>query len=198
MPRTKEQYEAIRTEKRQLILDIALKLFAENGYASTSIDKIAKEAAISKGLMYNYFKSKEELLQKIWDELMTEFENMIDPNHDGEITDSEAEDFIDKLFEHLQTKRHIYKFFFQLSFQPKVVEFLHTVYNPDKARQQQNLIIAYFSKKLPYKDMKVNYFTTLVFFKGLSMVTTYTEHSFDNDFLEQYKQGLKSIFFPKC
>ena len=40
----------------------ALRLFAENGYTETSIDKIAKQAGVSKGLTYTHFKNKEELL----------------------------------------------------------------------------------------------------------------------------------------
>ncbi|MDR1542801.1 MAG: TetR/AcrR family transcriptional regulator, partial [Prevotellaceae bacterium] len=73
MPRTQVQYEKIRNEKRQLIKQTALSLFAENGYETTSISEIAKKAGISKGLMYNYFTSKEELLQIIWDDLVREF-----------------------------------------------------------------------------------------------------------------------------
>lgn len=65
MPRTKKQFEKIRNEKIELIKNSALKLFAENGYHSTSISKIAKSAKISKGLIYNYFESKESLLHDI-------------------------------------------------------------------------------------------------------------------------------------
>ncbi len=61
-PRTKEQFEEIRKESRKQILDAALELFAENGYHATSISQIALKAKISKGLMYNYFKNKEDLL----------------------------------------------------------------------------------------------------------------------------------------
>ncbi len=47
------------------ITDSALVLFAEKGFYSTTINDIALKAGISKGLMYNYFKSKEELLDAI-------------------------------------------------------------------------------------------------------------------------------------
>lgn len=46
-------------------MDVALELFGTYGYHSTSISKIAREAGISKGLMYNYFESKEDLLYGI-------------------------------------------------------------------------------------------------------------------------------------
>ena len=55
-PRTEEQYKEIRQEKRQLIMNTALELFALHGYESTTINQIAKNANISKGLLYNYLK----------------------------------------------------------------------------------------------------------------------------------------------
>lgn len=47
---------------KEKILLSALTLFAKNGYTETSIDKIAKQAGVSKGLTYTHFKNKEELL----------------------------------------------------------------------------------------------------------------------------------------
>jgi len=63
-PRTADQFEGIRKDKRKLILDSALIVFAKKGYHSASIANIANEAGISKGLIYNYFKSKEEILKE--------------------------------------------------------------------------------------------------------------------------------------
>jgi len=48
-----------------VIMQSALELFGHNGYHSTSISKIAQEAGVSKGLIYNYFESKEDLLKRI-------------------------------------------------------------------------------------------------------------------------------------
>ncbi|HHC80661.1 MAG TPA: TetR/AcrR family transcriptional regulator [Flavobacteriia bacterium] len=64
-PRTNEQFEQIRAESKTKILVAALELFAIDGYHNTSISKIAKHAGISKGLMYNYFASKEQLLKEV-------------------------------------------------------------------------------------------------------------------------------------
>jgi AcrR family transcriptional regulator len=64
-PRNKFENELIREERRKSILDVALKLFANKGYESTSIAQIAKEAGISKGLIYTYFESKEALLKSL-------------------------------------------------------------------------------------------------------------------------------------
>lgn len=50
---------------RDKILDAAEALFAEGGFHQTSVDQIARKAGVSKGLTYNYFGSKEELLVAI-------------------------------------------------------------------------------------------------------------------------------------
>jgi len=49
-------------EKRQLILDKAASLFAQQGFAGTSISSIAQFCGASKSLLYHYYQSKEALL----------------------------------------------------------------------------------------------------------------------------------------
>lgn len=50
------------TNQKERIVQTALKLFAERGFASTPVSLIARKARVSQGLMYNFFKSKDELL----------------------------------------------------------------------------------------------------------------------------------------
>jgi AcrR family transcriptional regulator len=195
MPRTKEQNEAIRAERRQLIMDNALKLFANKGYEATSISDIAKAAKISKGLMYNYFDSKENVLQSLWDELSYKFSQMIDPNQDGEVTQREAENFIDSLFDMLINGQEEMKLYLQISFQPEVIGFITQKYDSKKALERQGLIVRHFAEKLPIENPENAYLTMLFFFKGLTLVLPFSESIFDAETLENYKNFLKSIFF---
>ncbi|MEH6577130.1 MAG: TetR/AcrR family transcriptional regulator [Amphritea sp.] len=48
-------------EKRSLILAAAEKLFTENGFQSTSMDQVAKQAGVSKQTVYSHFGNKDEL-----------------------------------------------------------------------------------------------------------------------------------------
>lgn len=48
--------------KQQKILETAIKLFAEKGYANTSTSEIAKEAGVAEGTVFRYYKTKETLL----------------------------------------------------------------------------------------------------------------------------------------
>jgi len=49
-------------ERRQQIVNAAVKLFSEQGYYSTTIQNIAREAGISVGLIYQYFRDKDDVL----------------------------------------------------------------------------------------------------------------------------------------
>lgn len=55
-------------ERRQEILDTAMKVFYKKGYEKTSISDIAKEMDVAQGLCYRYFSSKEELFDAALDE----------------------------------------------------------------------------------------------------------------------------------
>lgn len=64
-PKTSEQFEEIRRRSQENIEAAAFELFSQRGYANTSISQIAKKAGVSKGLLYNYYDSKVELLLRI-------------------------------------------------------------------------------------------------------------------------------------
>jgi AcrR family transcriptional regulator len=53
------------TEKEKVIIKSGMKLFAQKGFSSTSIQEIATESGISKGAFYLHFKSKDDLLLAI-------------------------------------------------------------------------------------------------------------------------------------
>ena len=49
----------------------AVELFARQGYAATSVQQIVEAAGVTKGAMYHYFESKDDLLFGIYDRLLT-------------------------------------------------------------------------------------------------------------------------------
>jgi AcrR family transcriptional regulator len=59
-------------QTRQVILDTALRLFQERGYAETTMRAIAKEAGVAVGNAYYYFDSKEHLIQGFYDRSQAE------------------------------------------------------------------------------------------------------------------------------
>jgi AcrR family transcriptional regulator len=55
-------------EKRRLILDAAVRIFARKGYHGSRVGDIAEEAGIAHGLLYHYFPSKEQVLATVFRE----------------------------------------------------------------------------------------------------------------------------------
>lgn len=55
--------------KREQIVQAAIKVFLENGYAGTSMNRVAAEADVIKATIYSHFKDKEELFAAIIEEV---------------------------------------------------------------------------------------------------------------------------------
>ena len=55
-------------EKRRLILDAAVRVFAHKGFHTSRVGDIAEEAGVAHGLLYHYFASKDEVLETIFRE----------------------------------------------------------------------------------------------------------------------------------
>ncbi|MDH4125369.1 MAG: TetR/AcrR family transcriptional regulator [Gammaproteobacteria bacterium] len=59
------RFQRRKEDRPQEITAAALAAFAKNGYAATRVDDVAKRAGVSKGLLYLYFKTKEELFKSV-------------------------------------------------------------------------------------------------------------------------------------
>lgn len=57
----KATFKQIPEEKRERVLREAARLFAERGFSATDVAELARRARVSKGSLYNYFESKEDL-----------------------------------------------------------------------------------------------------------------------------------------
>ncbi|GAB3064848.1 TetR/AcrR family transcriptional regulator [Virgibacillus ainsalahensis] len=59
--------------KYNQIIEAAVQVFAENGYHSSQVSKIAKKAKVADGTIYLYFKNKEDILISVFEEKMGQF-----------------------------------------------------------------------------------------------------------------------------
>ena len=59
------RFQRRKEERPAEITQAALEAFAEHGYAATRVDDVARRAGVSKGLLYLYFKTKEELFKAV-------------------------------------------------------------------------------------------------------------------------------------
>jgi AcrR family transcriptional regulator len=59
---------SLTTDKRRLLLEAAVRVFARRGFHAARVGDIAEEAGVAHGLLYHYFSSKEEVLETIFRE----------------------------------------------------------------------------------------------------------------------------------
>lgn len=67
-------------DKRDLIINAALKLFVDNGFHGTATSKIAYEAGVANGTLFQYFKTKDELVIALYIHLKDELAEYISKN----------------------------------------------------------------------------------------------------------------------
>ena len=60
---------------RLMLLATAARLFADRGYAETSIADICAELTITKGALFHHFKTKEELFREVWTQLQVDMDS---------------------------------------------------------------------------------------------------------------------------
>lgn len=73
-------------EKRRRLKDAALQLFRSRGYERTSIEQIAKRADLATGSFYQHYRSKQQLLLALMDELLAGMGRLsLRPNYSGDV-----------------------------------------------------------------------------------------------------------------
>tara|TARA_R110002096_G_scaffold434692_1_gene657472 strand:+ start:109796 stop:110371 length:576 start_codon:yes stop_codon:yes gene_type:complete len=179
-PRSPEQFQIIREEKRALIFDAALHLFAEEGIYSSSISKIAKRAGISKGLIYNYFESKEDLLRQLMFDLMDRATELFGIAGKTELSKKDFIGIIDKSIEVVKEDVQHWKLYFAIISQPYVLEkFMGEMM--ERSKPMIDLYIDYFQKNFkenPIEQMR--FFTATL--DGIQMHILMDPDNFPSEF----------------
>jgi len=85
-------------DKRTAIMESALKLFTERGFHGTSTAQISKEAGVATGTLFNYFPTKEDLINSLYSEVKGELSRIMGK---GIETESTFQDKLRKLWSNL-------------------------------------------------------------------------------------------------
>ena len=198
-PRTPKQYKVMREEKKTLIMDAALKHFATGGFHATSISHIAKHAGISKGLLYNYFNSKDELLSEIVNRSISDIYLSFDTNRDGYLSEEEFEHFIRKMFSILKENKQFWKLLFGITLQKgvygKLLEMRIKNMGTEKLtikdiiENMSSQLINYFMRKRPAENSGNDPETDLLLFfntvKGFALTIIFVEDLYPDDVYEK-------------
>lgn len=107
-PRIPKQKRSI--EKKQRIKDAAIKLMSERGYHNTSSNEIAKEADVSIGTFYSYFKDKKALYIELVNDI---YSKVLEPVNLSELPDDLSIEDTVKLYISYVFKGHEYMTEFQ-------------------------------------------------------------------------------------
>ncbi len=188
----------------------ALFHFANNGYHATTITHLAKHAGISKGLMYIYFKSKEDLLAAIIEKSVAEVYDYFDTDRDDFLTEDEFEYFIRKGARLLNEKQSFWRLFFQVLLQKEVREqFMNNFLGTESLLRAGNdfkdgsfisrimkVMTEYFERKKkikgpdydPYLDLNM----FLLTLKGFAITFIYVEE--DDEYFEKCISGIIALY----
>jgi AcrR family transcriptional regulator len=91
-----DQGSAPRTDTRSRVQEVALELFAEQGYEKTSLREIAERLGVTKAALYYHFKSKEDIVHSFTDDYFAEIDALLDWAKDQPRNDATRREILDR------------------------------------------------------------------------------------------------------
>ncbi|WP_145020204.1 TetR/AcrR family transcriptional regulator [Paenibacillus sp. Y412MC10] len=122
MPRTQEENERIRQQAKAKIREAAIELFMRKGYHATSIDDVSKHAGVSKGLLYNYYKGKEELLSAMVEARIGELIQVMEKAEALETPAEQLKHIVEGAVDNVRRSPEVFRFYLHLQTQPEADE----------------------------------------------------------------------------
>ena len=105
----------------------AMELFATNGFPGTSVNAIAKKAGVSKGLIYNYFESKEDIVKGLIVMVLQMADDIMDKaaSEKAVTPKQELKNLIDVFFETIEQQMEMMRWILPLAFQISKFSFVN-------------------------------------------------------------------------
>lgn len=146
-PRTSDQLQQLRETKKQQIMQAALKVFASQGFNGATINMIAKEAGIAKGLLYSYYESKEKLLGELLTFGMQKAASFLSEDAGGKLeTKKEFATSLRKMIQLFLEEADFWRLYTMLALQPHIAEKFRKE-AMEFLQQYLEVYISYFKKK---------------------------------------------------
>jgi TetR/AcrR family transcriptional regulator len=110
---------SLESESRQQILDAALGLFAQKGYAATTIREIVDAVGITAPSLYYYFGSKEGLYMELMQTHCAQIDSVLESHvHTSEGAKNRLKDLVDKIFFHVIEDKDFFRLMFTIYYGP--------------------------------------------------------------------------------
>jgi len=107
------------SESRQQILDAALALFAQKGYAATTVREIVDAAGITAPSLYYYFGNKEGLYMELMQIHCAQIDSVLESHsHKSESAKNRLKDLVDKIFQRVIEDKNFFRLMFTIYYGP--------------------------------------------------------------------------------
>jgi TetR/AcrR family transcriptional regulator len=111
--------KSLESESRQQILDAALELFAQKGYAATTVREIVDAARITAPTLYYYFGNKEGLYMELMQTHCAQIDSVLESHlHTSESSKNRLKDLVDKIFRHVIEDKDFFRLMFTIYYGP--------------------------------------------------------------------------------
>ena len=164
-------------------MSAAFQLIARNGYEATSIAEIAKQAGVSKGLLYNYFNSKEDLLEQLVTEAMSQGDEMI-----GELLDEDPvktlENIIRWIIKELRERPGHWKLMTDLTLKIERFQFVHDL--AARKMKEYVLFLQGLLEQIGYEDPEGEARLLGAMFDGMAIQYIVIKEDYPLDEMERY------------
>ncbi len=174
------------TERKNHILDAAATIFARRGYHQTRMDDIVKESGLSKGAIYWYFKSKDDLftalIERIFSQEVRETQALLDADTPIALrllrfTRMVIHDMYQ--FETLGVLPLIYEFYAETFRHEKLQYFLQTYYHTTGDLLSQLLQQGIEQGEIRPIDPQQTSFTIIALYEGTILLWVFHQHQFN-------------------
>lgn len=124
MPRSSQQNEKLRAESQRRLLAAAHATFVRLGYDRATIRDIANEAGVAQGLLYNYFRSKDDLLREVFRAGARDVAEALGAASAAGTPAEQLERVIRRSLEIVRERRDFWLLSYMLRFQPRTAAWL--------------------------------------------------------------------------
>jgi AcrR family transcriptional regulator len=195
VPKTEGNSAKYRDDKQLIIQSAALKLFTEKGYHGTSTAMIAKEAGISKGLLYHYIESKEKLIQEVCATIHSLIYEHFETRKNGVLSAEEFELFVTKSFETIRSNREFFRLIFTVSMIPDVRKIMMKEGEELGLTNEHTILRTYFDTHFKEPQKELSLFIALT--KGATLLYCTECEFYTDEMLHFVEEEIKERYIIK-
>lgn len=177
MPRTPVENDRIRQASKEKIRAAAMGLFIKQGYYATSISNIAKQAGISKGLLYNYYNGKEDLLSEMVEARIREVVEVMEVAITLDTPNEQLEHIVNGAIDNIHKNPAVHRFYLHLQTQPEadeeLIKYSHLII--EENTRQFELQCKIFEKRGEKDPRRRSLYFSTVLQGTMLMISTYPQ-----------------------